>query len=127
MSDIPYLKLRKFLDQFPLGFPQTHSRVEIKILKRLFTQEEARIAVLLTPFPEDADQIAERTGLDKKELKEKLDRGEKFFLLNPLSDIEFSEGHIPGSVNIPMQRIMDTDLLLPDRNTLIVTYCLGPK
>jgi hypothetical protein len=60
-------------------------------------------------------------------LKEKLDCGEKFFLLNPLSNIEFSEGHIPGSVNIPMQAIMDTDELPPDKDTLIVTYRLGPK
>jgi electron transport complex protein RnfB len=73
MSDKPYLNLRKFLDQFPLGFPQTSSGVEIKILKRLFTPEEAKVAVLLTPFPEEAEQIAKRTGYDEKELKRKLE------------------------------------------------------
>ena len=67
------MKLREFLDQFPLGFPQTPSGVEIKILKRLFTEEEANIAVLLTPFPEQVDQIAGRTGLDAQELEEKLE------------------------------------------------------
>ncbi|MEX2706541.1 MAG: hypothetical protein Q6352_015015 [Candidatus Freyrarchaeum guaymaensis] len=45
MSDEPYLRLREFLDQFPLGFPKTPSGVEIKILKRLFTEEEAKTAV----------------------------------------------------------------------------------
>jgi electron transport complex protein RnfB len=73
MSDTSYLKLREFLDQFPLGFPQTPSGVEIKILKRLFTEEEADIAVLLTPFPEQAGQIAERAGMDAQELEEKLE------------------------------------------------------
>lgn len=73
MSDTSYLKLREFLDQFPLGFPQTPSGVEIKILKRLFTEDEADIAVLLTPFPEQAGPIAEQTGLDAKELEEKLE------------------------------------------------------
>ena len=69
MSDKPYHKLREFLDQFPLGFPETESGVEIKILKRLFTDEEARIAVLLKPVPEEAAQIAGRTGLEESELE----------------------------------------------------------
>jgi len=73
MSDASYLKLREFLDQFPLGFPQTPSGVEIKILKRLFTEDEADIAVLLTPFPEQVGQIAGRTGMDAKALEEKLE------------------------------------------------------
>ncbi|MFB0562248.1 MAG: ATP-binding protein [Candidatus Lokiarchaeia archaeon] len=73
MSDDPFLKLREFLDQLPLGFPQTSSGVEIKILKRLFTEEEAKIAVLLTPFPEEVSQIAKRARLDEKELEEKLE------------------------------------------------------
>lgn len=73
MSDDPYLKLREFLDQMPLGFPETSSGVEIEILKRLFTEEEAKIAVLVTPFPEEVAQIAERSGLDKEELEEKLE------------------------------------------------------
>ncbi len=73
MSDTPYLKLREFLDQFPIGYPETESGVEIEILKRLFTEEEAELAVKLTPFPEQASQIAERAGVDEKELEEKLE------------------------------------------------------
>ncbi len=73
MSDAPYLKLQQFLDQFPLGFPRTPSGVEIKILKRLFTEQEAKVAVLLTPLPEEAVQIAERTGMEEKQLEEKLE------------------------------------------------------
>ena len=60
-------------------------------------------------------------------LKTKLDSGEKLLLINPLSDIEFNEGHIPGSVNIPLQQIITTDKLPPDKDIFIVTYCLGPK
>jgi hypothetical protein len=54
MSDEPYFKLREFLDQFPIGFPQTDSGVEIKILKRLFSEEEAEITIQLAPLPEQA-------------------------------------------------------------------------
>lgn len=73
MPDTAYLKLREFLNQFPMGFPETASGVEIKILKRLFTEEEAKLAILLTPIPEEASQIAGRAGLDEKELAEKLE------------------------------------------------------
>ncbi|MHA1580738.1 MAG: 4Fe-4S binding protein [Candidatus Freyarchaeota archaeon] len=73
MSDEPYLRLREFLDRFPLGLPKTPSRVEIKILKRLFTEEEAKTAVLLSPVPEEVSEIAKRTGLDKRELERRLE------------------------------------------------------
>lgn len=70
---------------------------------------------------------ADFQDLTAQALKAKMDKGEKFFLLNPLSDIEFAEGHIPGSVNIPLHRIKSSDKLPADKATPIVTYCLGPK
>ncbi|RJP69462.1 MAG: 4Fe-4S dicluster domain-containing protein [Candidatus Abyssobacteria bacterium SURF_17] len=73
MSNDPYLELQRFLDQFPLGFPQTPSGIEMEILKRLFTEEEAKIAVHLTPLPEEVSQIAERAGLNERDLDGKLD------------------------------------------------------
>jgi len=73
MSDQHYLELRRFLDQFPLGFPQTESGVEIKILKKLFTKEEAETVVLLSPVPEEAAVIAKRIGMPEKTLEEKLE------------------------------------------------------
>ena len=60
-------------------------------------------------------------------LKAKMDAGEKLMLINPLCDIEFNMGYIPGSVNIPIHTIMTTDKLPQDKDTLIITYCLGPK
>ncbi|HUY00900.1 MAG TPA: 4Fe-4S binding protein [Candidatus Deferrimicrobium sp.] len=73
MSEEPYLTLREFLDRFPLGFPQTTAGIEIKILKRLFTEEEAKIAVLLNPIPETAAQIAKRNKMDEKILEKNLE------------------------------------------------------
>ncbi|KKM82330.1 hypothetical protein LCGC14_1320650 [marine sediment metagenome] len=73
MSDEPYVKLRNFLDQFPLGYPKTPSGVEVKILKRLFTEEEARTAILLTHIPETATRIAKRNNLNEEDLTEKLE------------------------------------------------------
>ena len=73
MSDDPYLKLREFLNRFPIGFPETPSGIEIKILKKLFSEEEAKIAALLPPVPQVAAKIAKRIGLDEKEAEEKLE------------------------------------------------------
>ncbi len=73
MTDDVFFRLREFLDQFPLGYPQTPSGIEIKILKRLFTVEEARIAIHLTHIPEEASKIAKRSGMDVKDLDNKLE------------------------------------------------------
>ena len=73
MSNEPYHKLRGFLDQFPIGFPSTDSGVELKILKRLFSEEEAEIATQLSPFPEEASVIAARIGVPAEQLSSKLE------------------------------------------------------
>lgn len=70
---------------------------------------------------------AEFKDLSAQALKTKLDSGEALLLLNPLSDIEFNEARVPGSVNIPVHTITGSDKLPADTATPIVTYCLGPK
>ena len=73
MTDDIFVQLREFLDQFPLGYPKSSSGVEVKILKRLYTEEEAHIAIKLTHIPELASQIAKRTGIDVNYLEDKLE------------------------------------------------------
>jgi electron transport complex protein RnfB len=67
MKDI-YKKLARHLDKMPAGFPSTDTGVELRILKRLFTPQEAEIATRLFLKPEPASIIAERAGLDADEL-----------------------------------------------------------
>lgn len=55
-----YAKLAKFLDGLPGGFPSTDTGVEIRILKRLFSPEEAEMAMKLSLIPEEAGVIAKR-------------------------------------------------------------------
>jgi len=73
MSEEVYHKLREFLDKMPGGFPSTPEGTEIKILKKMFTPEEARIAMALQPLPEKTSAIAGRLGMDEGELAEKLE------------------------------------------------------
>ncbi len=72
MSENVYVRLREHLDQMPIGYPKTESGVELKILKKLFAAEEAETAVLLTPFPEEAEQIAKRANEDTAVLNRRL-------------------------------------------------------
>ncbi len=67
MSDV-YEKLARHLDQLPSGFPATESGVELRILKRLFTPEEAEIASGLVMMPEPVEAIAARMGRDPETL-----------------------------------------------------------
>jgi electron transport complex protein RnfB len=72
-----YRDLQAHLDELPIGFPATKSGVEIRILKHLFTPEEAKLALRLSMIPEPLEQICARFDKDKMtvgELEEALDR-----------------------------------------------------
>ena len=49
MENNVYARLRRFLDTLPTGYPETPTGVEIKILKRLFTPEQAELTMKLKP------------------------------------------------------------------------------
>ena len=72
-----YRDLQKHLDTLPIGYPPTKSGVEIRILKRLFTPEEAEIATQLPMIPEPLNDIYQRvkkSGISIQELEQVLDR-----------------------------------------------------
>ena len=68
MKDV-YKRLAKHLDNLPASYPATDSGVELRILKRLFTPEEAEAAMALTMFPESADAIAKKLGKDESDIE----------------------------------------------------------
>jgi NAD-dependent dihydropyrimidine dehydrogenase PreA subunit len=73
MNQNVYVRLQEFLDELPGGFPSTDSGVEIKILKMLFTPEEARLTLNLREGPEEVSAIAKRAGMDQSEAAEMLE------------------------------------------------------
>ncbi len=73
MSEEVYIKLREFLDTLPTGYPESPTGVEIKILKKLFTPDQAELTMKLKKEPEAIQEIAGRTGIEEKELTEKLE------------------------------------------------------
>jgi ferredoxin len=71
-----YRRLQQHLDRMPVGFPATQSGVEIRILQRLFTSEEAEIALELSAIPEPAATVHKRfkSRMALPELTQKLDQ-----------------------------------------------------
>jgi hypothetical protein len=72
-----YVKLQKHLDNQAVGFPATRSGVEIKLLKYIFTPEEAEIACCLSYKFEPLETVFSRAGhlVDSfEELEKHLDR-----------------------------------------------------
>lgn len=55
-----YRRLQKHLDHMPVPFPETKSGVEIRLLKHLFNEEEASIALKLSALPEAPEKIHSR-------------------------------------------------------------------
>jgi electron transport complex protein RnfB len=68
-----YKKLAKYLDKLPGGFPSTETGVELRILRRLFTPEEAEFALHLTLIPEEPHVIARRARITTEEASRRLE------------------------------------------------------
>ncbi|HUW90941.1 MAG TPA: hypothetical protein VMV43_10570, partial [Candidatus Nanopelagicaceae bacterium] len=71
-----YKELQKHLDKMPVGYPATESGIEIKILKHLFTPEQAQIGLELNFMADPLKKIFRRlkkSGISLEELEDKLD------------------------------------------------------
>jgi len=75
----PYRALQEHLDKMPIGFPRANSGSDIRVLKHIFTPEEAKIATFLNfgwkRSREPLEDIYERiknTGISLQELERNL-------------------------------------------------------
>jgi len=74
MSESVYRLLSQRLDALPNRFPATKSGVELRLLKKLFTLEEAALASVMSLVPEPVSGIAGRAGVDSREARNDLKR-----------------------------------------------------
>jgi len=63
-EDAIYRLLQRHLDKQAIGFPSTWSGADIRLLRRLFTPDEAKLALHLTYKPSPTEQIIERAASD---------------------------------------------------------------
>ncbi|KPK87822.1 MAG: hypothetical protein AMS27_01310 [Bacteroides sp. SM23_62_1] len=69
MIDNAYRALAHRLDQIPNGFPRTESGVELKLLAKLFTPEEAALASSMSLEHQTSQVIAANNNLDESHVK----------------------------------------------------------
>lgn len=95
MEDV-YKRLAEKLDQIPNGFPATESGVELRLLQRIFSPQDAALALQLEHAPETVDVVARRLGKSIAETRGILDEmvekgqigsvkrsGEQIYMLYP--------------------------------------------
>jgi len=71
MTDNTFRTLQKTLDTYSLGFPPTESGVELELLRELFTEDEARFFLKLSPKLETPEDIAARLELPVEEVRDR--------------------------------------------------------
>jgi rhodanese-related sulfurtransferase len=60
------------------------------------------------------------------DVKAKLDRGEKFLLIDVREESEYAVDHLPGAIHLSKGIIeRDVEDRVPDQNTPVVLYCGG--
>jgi rhodanese-related sulfurtransferase len=60
------------------------------------------------------------------DIKAKLDRGERFLLVDVREESEFAKDHLPGAIHLGKGVIeRDIETRVPDLSTLMVLYCGG--
>jgi len=69
-----YSRLREYLDGLPAGYPETPTGVEIKLLEKIFTPEEAEMFTHCKLVAEPPSAIAKRAGMPEDEASEMLAR-----------------------------------------------------
>ena len=63
---------------------------------------------------------------DFRDIKKRLDAGEKMILVDTREDAEWDRGHIPGAIHLGKGVIeRDIEKAVPDPNAPIVLYCGG--
>jgi rhodanese-related sulfurtransferase len=60
------------------------------------------------------------------DVHEALSTSPDFVLLDVRSPTLFSQGHLPGAINLPHGKIIESKLQQWPHDTLFVTYCAGP-
>lgn len=72
----------------------------------------------------DAKKRIRETNVD--EVKARLDRGEKFVLIDVREESEYAKDHLPGSIHLGKGVIeRDIEQRVPDPKTPVVLYCGG--
>ncbi|MCP5095122.1 MAG: 4Fe-4S ferredoxin [Chloroflexi bacterium] len=118
-----YIRLAKHLDKLPGGYPATESGVELRILQRLFSPEDAELALHLSLIAEEPRVIAHRAKIPVSEATQRLAQMEQNRLIMAYEKegkptlyqaMHFVVGFWEGQVNkLDTQLVEDFEAYLP--------------
>lgn len=64
--------------------------------------------------------------ISREDLQQKIDRGDRFTLVETLPEFMYKQRHLPGALNLPPNEVQQRAAsVLPDKNAEIVVYCGG--
>lgn len=65
--------------------------------------------------------------ISREDLKGKINRHDRFILMETLAPQAYAHAHLPGAVNVPPDRIQElAPKLAPTKDAEIVVYCASP-
>lgn len=64
--------------------------------------------------------------ISREDLKESIDQGDEFVLVDTLGEQFNQHSHLPGAINLPLEEIGRAEEEIPDEDTEIVVYCMDP-
>ena len=78
-------------------------------------------------FLKIVDDARKRIGeVSVDDIKDKLDSGEKFLLVDVREESEYAKDHLPGAIHLGKGVIeRDIETRVPDLNSAVVLYCGG--
>ena len=65
------------------------------------------------------------TSISMQEAKNLLVKDQSIRLIDVRSSDEYRQGHIPGSMNIPLDQISDITRVVPDKDSRLFVHCLS--
>ena len=62
--------------------------------------------------------------ITREQLKQKIDRGDRFVLVDVLSPETFAEGRLPGAVNLPYDKVAElASRVIASKHDEVIVYC----
>ena len=101
-TDTVYEELADALGKLPNGFTRTPSNVEIRMLRKIFSPEDASLASKLSEKLETAQEIAGRTGLPLEETRDhllKMAEDSLLWLDHSEFSIDYDKAHLLNAEN----------------------------
>lgn len=66
--------------------------------------------------------------ITREQIRDKLEAGDDFVLVEALPEKYFAKGHLPGAINLPHDQVATrAPALLPDKAKVIVVYCANTE